>query len=659
LTDCQNDPQAELWQRFVDTVRQAPDIPYQEQWARFNEIFADRDPALPPPPVWVPEIDRLKHANITTMMRELGIDDYRTFHRWTCDNRADFWAHVVDRLGIVFSRKPDQVLDLADGPAQPKWFPGAELNIVSSCFQGDGFDIAVVVGREGTDELEAVTYEELEILVNTVANGLAAAGFAPGDAIALYMPMNLECVAAYLGIILAGCKVVSIADSFAAPEIARRVGIAGAAGIITVSSFERGGRLIELYRTVRDADAPRAVVIAAQGFPEPFLRDGDLLWSDFLSDVTGFEALTGAPGTITNILFSSGTTGDPKAIPWTHLTPIKCAMDGHFHHDIQRGDVVAWPTNIGWMMGPWLIYATLINRGCIALYEGLPSGRGFAEFVNIAGVGMLGGVPSLVRAWRESSACDGVDWSRINVLSSTGEPSSRHDYLWLMSRTGYRAPVIEYCGGTEIGGGYLTGTVVQPSSPATFSTPALGLDLVILDQERRLVDNGEEGELFLVPPSIGLSQTLLNRDHDAVYFEGCPQGPDGELLRRHGDQVAHLPGGYFRAQGRADDTMNLGGIKVSSLELERVLEHHPAIYEAAAVAVQPGGEGVEKLVVFAVLSDDVSEDELQRDLGKRLAQELNPLFKIHDVVLVDSLPRTASNKLMRRELRAQYVYRQA
>ncbi len=654
MTDYQHDPQAELWQRFVDTVRQAPDIPHEEQWARYNEIFADRDPALPPPPAWVPEIDRLEHANITAMMRELGIDDYRSFHRWTCDNRADFWGRVVDRLGIVFSRKPDQVLDLAAGPAQPRWFPGAELNIVSSCFQGDGFDIAVVVGREGTDEIEAVTYEELELLVNSVANGLAAAGFVPGDAIALYMPMNLECVAAYLGIILAGCTAVSIADSFAAPEVARRVEIAGAAGIITVSSFERGGRLIELYRTVRDADAPRAVVIAAEGFSEQSLRDGDLLWWDFLSDETGFEALTGAPGTTTNILFSSGTTGDPKAIPWTHLTPVKCAMDGHFHHDIQRGDVVAWPTNIGWMMGPWLIYATLINRGCIALYKGLPSGRGFAEFVNTAGVGMLGVVPSLVRAWRDSGACDGVDWSRINVLSSTGEPSSRHDYLWLMSRTGYRAPVIEYCGGTEIGGGYLTGTVVQPSSPATFSTAALGLDLVILDQEGRSVDNGEEGELFLVPPSIGLSQTLLNRDHDAVYFEGCPQGPDGEVLRRHGDQVSHLPGGYFRAQGRADDTMNLGGIKVSSLELERVLEHHPAIYEAAAVAVQTGGEGAEKLVVFAVLSDDVSEDELQRDLEKALAKELNPLFRIHDVVLVDSLPRTASNKLMRRELRSKY-----
>ncbi len=655
MTGPHGDRQAERWQEFVETVRREPGIPFADQWARYNEIFADRDPTLPPPPVWIPDSDRLDYANISAVMNELEIGDYSAFHRWTADNRADFWSLVIERLGIVFSRRPERILDLEAGVAHPRWLPGARLNIVSSCFPEEGYDMAVVVGREGSSELEAVNYEELEQLVNRVANGLAASGFNPGDAIALYMPMNLECVAAYLGIIRAGCTVVSIADSFAAPEVARRLEIAKAAGVITVSSFRRGGRSIELYETVRAAAAKRAVVIGDDDFTAADLRDGDLLWHDFLSDAIGFEALTAEPDAITNILFSSGTTGDPKAIPWTHLTPIKCAMDGHFHHDIQRGDVVAWPTNIGWMMGPWLIYATLINRGCIALYEGLPSGRGFAEFVHSAGVGVLGVVPSLVRAWRDSGACDGIDWSRIHVLTSTGEPSNRHDYLWLMSRTGYRAPVIEYCGGTEVGGGHITGTVVQPASPATFSTPALGMDLVILDEQGYPVSDGQDGELFLVPPSIGLSQTLLNRDHDPVYYEGCPAGPNGEMLRRHGDQATRLPGGYFKAQGRADDTMNLGGIKVSSLEIERVLEHHPAVYEAAAVAIQPEGEGAEKLVVFAVLSDRRSKDELQLDLGKTLATELNPLFKIHDLVVVDALPRTASNKLMRRELRARYV----
>ena len=588
-------------------------------------------------------------------MQWVGLGSYADLHRWSTDNRAEFWRRVIAELGIIFKRTPDKILDLSDGPAQPRWLEGALLNITDSCFQPTDCTIAVAVGREGTDELLTHTYGELEALVNRVANGLAEHGFAPGDSIALYMPMNFECVAAYLGIIRAGCAAVSIADSFAPPEIRRRLEIAHAAAIITVESFSRSGRSIPLYDKVREAGAPRTIVIPETDGTAPDLRTGDLQWQDFLSDSTVFESVPADPAATTNILFSSGTTGDPKAIPWNHLTPLKCAMDGRFHQDIHPGDVVAWPTNIGWMMGPWLIYATLVNRACVALYEGLPSGPGFADFIHRTGVTMLGVVPSLVRAWRDSGACEGVDWSGIRVFSSTGEPSNRHDSLWLMSRTGYRAPVIEYCGGTEIGGGHLTGTVVQPASPATFSTPALGLDLVVLDDAGLPVAENGEGEVFLVPPSIGLSQTLLNRDHHEVYYSGCPVGPNGRVLRRHGDQVALLPGGYYRAQGRADDTMNLGGIKVSSLELERVVEKHPQVFEAAAVAVQPGGEGAECLVVFTVLSGAVDRTDLRRELGAMLAKELNPLFKIHDLVVVDSLPRTASNKLMRRELRRQYV----
>jgi acetyl-CoA synthetase len=109
----------------------------------------------------------------------------------------------------------------------------------------------------------------------------------------------------------------------------------------------------------------------------------------------------------------------------------------------------------------------------------------------------------------------------VRLFSSTGEASNRPDYLWLMATTGYRAPVIEYCGGTEIGGGYITGTVLQPASPATITLPALGLDLVLLDEAGQPVDGPEKGEVFLVPPSIGLSETLLNPDHDTVYSTGA------------------------------------------------------------------------------------------------------------------------------------------
>ena len=113
--------------------------------------------------------------------------------------------------------------------------------------------------------------------------------------------------------------------------------------------------------------------------------------------------------------------------------------------------------------------------------------------------------------------------------------------------------------------------------------------------------------------------------------------------------------GFYRAHGRADDTMNLGGIKVSSLELERVLDSHPAVYETAAVAVQAQGAGADRLVVYAVVSRDVDPALLRNELSSLLASEINPLFKIHDLVVRERLPRTASNKLMRRELRRDYV----
>jgi acetyl-CoA synthetase len=652
MIDATADPQYESWRRMVKRVRADSDTPFDDQWQLFSELSAQRAPELGPMPAWWPTPERVVRSNLATLMAELDVGDYHQLHRWSVEHRDRFWAMTLDRLGIRFESPPDAAIDPAGGPAQPRWLPGARLNIVDSCFQPSDCTIAVAVGREGSSTVHTVTYGELEALVNRVANGLHDHGFQPGDGIALYMPMTLECVAAYLGAIRAGCFVVSIADSFPAAEVARRLRIGNASGVITVDRFDRGGKKIPLYDKVVEAAAPRAVVIRSDADFE--LRDGDLEWGDLLSESTACPSVIADPYEVTNVLFSSGTTGDPKAIPWTHLTPIKCVMDGHFHHDIKPGDVVAWPTNIGWMMGPWLIYAALANRACLALFEGLPTGPDFTNFVHDTGVSVLGVVPSLVRAWRSSGACDGVDWSRVELFSSTGEPSNRPDYLWLMSRSGYRAPVIEYCGGTEIGGGYITGTVLQPASPATFTTPSLGLDLVILDGSGQPVADGVDGEVFLVPPSIGLSQSLLNRDHDEVYYEGCPSGPDGQLLRRHGDQMERLPGGWYRAHGRADDTMNLGGIKVSSVELESVLGGHEAVAECAAVAVQPEGGGADLLVVFAVLGEEREPTDLRAELGRLLSRRLNPLFKIHDVAIVDRLPRTASNKLMRRELRARY-----
>ncbi|MEN8149882.1 MAG: AMP-binding protein [Planctomycetota bacterium] len=599
---------------------------------------------------WTPSDAELAESNPARLMRDRGFTTWEALHAWSISDREGYWTEMIERLGIRLRTAPERVLDLADGVTRPRWLPGARMNVADSCFSADP-DSDAVVWRDEDGPLRRLSVADLNRLSSRVAAGLTDLGFGPGDGIAVDLPMTMESVAVYLGIVKAGAAVVSIADSFAPEEIATRLRISGAVGIVTGDVIRRGGRDLPLYGKVVAAAAPRAIVIPAGDALIVELRDGDLAWADFLPDRDDFEVVERAPDDIVNVLFSSGTTGDPKAIPWTQTTPIKCAADGHLHQDIRPGHVVAWPTNLGWMMGPWLIFATLINRGTIALYQGLPSGRSFCEFVQDTRVSMLGLVPSLVAGWRAAGATEGLDWSGIHVFSSTGEASRADDMAWLMAQAGGR-PVIEYCGGTEIGGGYVTGTVVQPARPGAFSTPAAGLGVVLLDEDGRPAD---DGEVFLVPPSIGLSTTLLNRDHDEVYHAGAPRGPGGEILRRHGDRMERDADGCWRAMGRTDDTMNLGGIKVSSASIERVLDGAAGVAETAAIAVPGAGGGPERLVVFAVAGEkaDLEPEALRAEFQSRIRERLNPLFKVAEVRLIAALPRTASNKVMRRVLRSE------
>ncbi|MDC0535159.1 hypothetical protein OAO18_05020, partial [Francisellaceae bacterium] len=224
---------------------------------------------------------------------------------------------------------------------------------------------------------------------------------------------------------------------------------------------------------------------------------------------------------------------------------------------------------------------------------------------------------------------------------------------FLSSRANYR-PVMEYCGGTEIGGAYLSSTVVQPNMPSAFATPAFALGVELMDDQGNVLEGATQGEVALVPPSIGLSLKLLNKDHDKSYYEGMPTYK-GEQLRRHGDQMQRFENGYLCSHGRADDTMNLGGIKTSSAEIERAVNLLEDVYESAAIAIEPKGGGPSLLAVYVVAHNkSIDKEALHKDIQKQIRAHLNPLFKVSDVVLIDKLPRTASNKVMRRTLRDQF-----
>ncbi len=380
------------------------------------------------------------------------------------------------------------------------------------------------------------------------------------------------------------------------------------------------------------------------------LRKNDIYFDDFIGDNDHFNSVVQDPDDTITVLFSSGTTGEPKAIPWTHTTPIKSASDGYYHHNIQKNDVVCWPTNLGWMMGPWLVFAALINNATIALYYGAPMGEEFGKFVQDTKVTMLGVVPSIVKQWKITRCNEQLDWSAIKCFSSTGEISNPKEMEYLMQLANNK-PVIEYCGGTEIGGGYVTSTMVQPNIASTFSTQALGGEFILLNENHEL---SNKGEMFLIPPIMGLSNTLLNRNHHDVYYKGTPKF-NGKILRKHGDELELLQNGYYRAQGRIDDAMNLGGIKVSSIQIEELINQLEFIKESAAIAVSPKGGGPSILVIYYVKNNDnFNINERLLKAKQIIRKKLNPLFKVSELILIDKLPRTASGKVMRKNLRKQY-----
>ena len=628
--------------------------------ALYQLAYENRPKEAGPGPAWVPSRETSRKSNVAALMRDRHVRSYDELQRWSSEHREDFWSSMIERLGIVFKKRPTRVLDPKADVTHPDWLPGARLNIAESCFRADPKKLAIVHASEGSEEIRRVSYGDLHRLAARVANGLDSAGTKPGDRIALYLPMTPESVAIYLGIVLAGRFVVGIADASAPADFEKRVRIAGAKMVFTVEAYLRDAKEQRIYPKVVEGHGPQAVVLGSN--PRASVRTArpeDVSWNDFLSGKERFDAVPCNPSDPSNILFSSGTTKDPKAIPWTHTTPIKAAADAYLHQDVHPEDVLAWPTSFGWMMGPWLAYASLINRATMALYVGSTTRRPFGEFVSAAGVTMLGVVPKLVRAWRIDGTMDGLDWSRIRRFSSTAEPSTPEDMLYLMYLAGYK-PVLEYCGGTEIGGGYITGTMVQACAPGMFTTAAMGLDFVIMDDGHL----GDRGEIFLVPPSIGLSNDLLNYDHFEEYYEGTPRGPNGQQLRRHGDSVERLGGGFFRHRGRIDDMINLNGVKTSAEEIRSVLGTD-LVSDAKPISVLAEGSDQHRLVVYAVPRDpklvasQTLAERLRVDFERDIKGRLNPLLAhVSEVILVPELPQAGPGKTKTiRELRRDYEAR--
>lgn len=649
----------EQWRVFLKENFSRNSVSFPLFQAAFEEIYAE---ALTPgssgyAPVWWPESQEVLKDPLALLIKETGVTDYPALHRWSTEDRERFWKKMFEEFRIVLRRPPEIFLDVSQGIDRARWLVGARMNLADSLLQAPPQKTAVIF-RDEYGWSGSVTYEDLNRLSDRVAYSLRSLGLQAGDQIVIHMPMSLDSITLELGAMKAGVVVVSMATSFAAKEIQDRLALVDAKFIFTQHTFLRAGKTTPIYEVACQAKAPRAVVL--QQHPQPTdLRPGDLLFVDFLQQGSDepFASIDREPCEPTAILFSSGTTGKSKPIIWDSLTMIRSAVDARYHHGVGPQDRVHWMTEPGWMMNRYVIAAALLNQATLTIFTGATSVPAYGQFLEETATTMVGVVPDFVHGWRESGILEKFDLTRVRRFVSTGKPSNRRDYLYLSYLTSGRAAVLEYLGGTEIGGGYVSGTMIHPSVLSAFPVWALGLNGVFKTGDGKLIPAeqappGTVGEYLIKGPSIGLSQRMWRdpdgRQHFASYYEGAPTDADGTRLRKHGDVFEVLGGGYLRSLGRTGaGQINPGGIGCPVVKLEELAATHPLVIEAAAAEIL-SQEGDSQLVFFVVPRqklDSQSKSRVMKELSAILKSNYNKSLRIDDILLVDALPKTPTAKV--------------
>ena len=612
---------------------------------------------------WTPSSDYIENANVTRLGRAAGLEDLPALRAKSVADIGWYWDAVVRDLSLPFRTPYETVVDLSAGIEHPEWFTGASLNILDACldrWQGaDDVDRAAVVHEAEDGTTTTLSYGELRDRVLRVAAGLRAQGVARGDAVALFLPMIPEAVIAFYAIAALGAVAVPLFSGFAPAAIASRVQDAEAVAVIVADGTLRRRKRVELKALLDEAlplcPTVRTVVVVSNAGGSA--GEGEVAWDELLAtDVSGFAAEAMAPGDMLLLAYTSGTTGRPKGAIHTHAGfLVKTASEVAYSFDVSVGGVFCWITDMGWIMGPLSIVGTHANGATLVLYEGSPDVPDISrlwQLVERHHVTMLGVSPTLIRTLRASgsTAYRDADLSSVHVLGSTGEPWDPSAYDWLAVEVfGGRVPIINFSGGTEVGGSFLAPYPVEEILSCSLGGPSLGMDVDVVDAGGNSL-RGEVGELVCRQPWPAMTRGVWRDEQrylDAYWatFPGMWHHGDFAMVEPRGDG-----GSQWFILGRSDDVMNVAGKRLAPAEVESVLITHPAVAEAAAVGVPDSTKG-ETVWAFWVPRPGVEED-VSDELRALVAEQLGKPFAPSLVRRVPQLPKTRSQKIVRRAIRA-------
>ncbi|MGH3344114.1 MAG: acetoacetate--CoA ligase [Carbonactinosporaceae bacterium] len=616
--------------------------------------------------LWEPDPGRRDEAKITRYIawlaraHGLSFGSYEELWTWSVTDLDAFWGSLWDYFDVPGDRPPGPVHEgvLPD----VAWFPGARLNYARQALRhavGDRADKAAVVFRNEAGVARELTYAELAREVARVAAGLRALGVGRGDRVVAYIPNIPEAVLGVLGAASIGAVWSSCSPDFGARSVIDRFRQVEPKVLVAADGYAYNGVRHDRRDVVRQIEAELPSLTATilvpylgaggRGPGEASDGQGGLWWADFLGepgepDAPSFEEV--AFGDPLWILYSSGTTGLPKAIVQSHggivLEHLKALT---FHTDLGPEDTFFWFTTTGWMMWNYLLGGLLVGA-TVVLYDGSPGYPDLSALWRTAqdtGITYFGASAPYVTACLHEGLEPGraFDLSAIRGVGSTGAPLSPEGFAWVYDSVGRDLLLGSLSGGTDLCTGFVGPCPLLPVRAGEIQCRCLGAKVEAFDVDGAPVV-GEVGELVITEPMPSMPLYFWNdpggRRYRESYFDTYPG------VWRHGDWVKVTPAGQLVISGRSDSTLNRGGVRMGTSEFYRVLDDFPEI--ADSLVIDTGGTEREgRLLLFLAPADGHSvDDALTARVRAALRGELSPRHVPDDIHEVSEIPRTLSGK---------------
>ena len=611
--------------------------------------------------LWSPSPELIENSRLTEYLRWLNgergllFETYEELWQWSVDDLEAFWRSIWDFFEVQADGDPSPALASREMPGA-SWFPGASLNYAEHVFAGkDDAETAILHASE-LRQLGELSWGELRAQVAAVAAGLRELGVERGDRVVAYLPNIPEAIVAFLASASIGATWSSCSPDFGPASVIDRFAQIEPKVLFAVDGYRYGGKDFDRRETI--ARLQEAMPTLARTVVLPYLDsdpdlgalDKTMRWDELLAAGEGAElSFERVPFDHPLwVLYSSGTTGLPKAIVQgqggillEHLKKL------HLHVDSHPGDRLFWFTTTGWMMWNFLV-SGLLTRAAIVLYDGSPGYPDMNvlwDLAERAEVTMFGTSASYIAACMKDGVEPGAgrDLSRLGAVGSTGSPLSPEGFDWIYEHLGADTWLFSTSGGTDLCTAFVGGVSLLPVYRGELQGRALGAAVEAWDEGGKALI-GEVGELVVTEPMPSMPVRFWG-DPDgsryrASYFEQYPG------VWRHGDWIEITARGTAVIYGRSDSTINRSGIRMGTSEIYRAVLSIDQIVDALVVDIpRPGTEGW--MPLFVVLRDGAELDEaLPKEIARRVREHCSPRHVPDEVFQIEEVPRTLSGKVL-------------